>query len=74
MITRGLTIKTLDDIQRIRNACRIIAELYSELNRVPLAGQSTAGLDSFIESLIVKKKPGQRLKPFRATATRPVFQ
>lgn len=51
-----LRLKSPDDIQRIRVAGRIIAEIYSALYGMSLGGLSTWEIDRFVEDMIRKKK------------------
>jgi methionyl aminopeptidase len=51
-----ITLKSPDDIKRIRESGRIIAEIFNTLSRKSLAGLSTFEIDKFIEEIIHKSK------------------
>lgn len=55
-INSSIRLKTKDDIQRIAEAGKVIALIFQELARRPLAGISTLELDGIIESMILKAK------------------
>ncbi len=47
-------LKSPQDILRIREAGRIIAEIFNKLSKLSLKGHSTLEIDSFIEGIILK--------------------
>ncbi len=47
-------LKSPQDILRIREAGRIIAEIFNKLSKLSLEGHSTLEIDSFIENIILK--------------------
>ncbi len=47
-------LKTPQDIMRIKESGRIIAEIFKRLSRVSLEGHSTLEIDEFIENIILK--------------------
>lgn len=49
-------LKTPDDIQRIREAGSVIADLFRRIERLSLVGLTTWDIDSLIETVIVRKK------------------
>ncbi len=51
-----LKLKSPDDIKRIREAGKIIAEIFKTISKISLEGLTTLELDSFIESIILKSK------------------
>lgn len=51
-----LTLKSSDDIKRIRDAGRIIAEIYKIIKGIDLKGRSTLELDDFIGEIIYRSK------------------
>ncbi len=51
-----LRLKSPDDIERIREAGRIISQIYSSLYGMQLEGLSTLEIDRFVEEMIRKKK------------------
>jgi methionyl aminopeptidase len=53
---KKINLKSPDDIKRIRDAGRIIAEIFNILARKSLNGLSTFELDKFIEDIIHKSK------------------
>ncbi len=55
-ITNSIRLKSKDDIKRIAEAGKVIAEIFRELEKMPLAGISTYELDTIIESMILKAK------------------
>lgn len=56
MRNKRIRTKTSDDIQRIRDAGLIIADIFKKLNRLSLAGHSTWDIDLMIDSMIIKQK------------------
>ncbi len=58
-------LKTADDIKRIRECGLIIHEIFSELRKIDFIGQSTWEIDSFVESLILKKGSRPAFKTVR---------
>jgi methionyl aminopeptidase len=56
MRNKRIRLKSPDDIQRIRDAGSIIAEIFRKLIRTSLAGVSTWEVDAMIESMIMKRK------------------
>src|SRR4030042_1808470 len=56
MRNKRIRLKSPDDIQRIRDAGSIIAEIFRKFNRLSLAGLSTWEVDAIIESMIMKRK------------------
>ena len=56
MRNKRIRLKSPDDIQRIRDAGSIIAEIFRKLIRISLAGLSTWEVDAMIESMIMKQK------------------
>jgi methionyl aminopeptidase len=56
MRSNSVCIKSPDDIQRIRDAGSIIAEIFSKISGIFLVGISTWELDSMIESMIIRQK------------------
>ena len=60
-----ITLKSPDDIKRIREAGRIIAEIFRMLSRKSLAGLSTFDIDKFIEEIIHKSKAMPSFKTVR---------
>ncbi len=53
---KDTNFKSPDDIKRIREAGRIIAEIFKTISNISLEGLTTLELDSFIESIIIKSK------------------
>jgi methionyl aminopeptidase len=53
---RETHLKSADDIERIRESGKIIAEIFSNIARMPLDGVSTAEIDFFVEKEIMAKK------------------
>ena len=53
---KNIALKSPDDIKRIREAGRIIAEIFRMLARKSFAGLSTFEIDKFIEEIIYKSK------------------
>ncbi|MFH0974177.1 MAG: type I methionyl aminopeptidase [Spirochaetota bacterium] len=53
---KKITLKSPDDIKRIREAGRIIAEIFKVISCKSLTGVSTLELDKFIEDVIFKAK------------------
>ncbi|MCU0821135.1 MAG: type I methionyl aminopeptidase [Spirochaetes bacterium] len=49
-------LKSPQDILRIRDSGRIIAEIFKTISKISLDGISTLELDSFIEKIIIKSK------------------
>ncbi len=52
----SISLKSPDDIKRIRDSGCITAEVFHQLSKISLAGLSTWDVDSMIESIILKKK------------------
>lgn len=50
------SIKSADDIERIREAGKIIAEIFSALKKMDFDGMSTADIDGFVEKEILSAK------------------
>lgn len=55
-IVQSIRLKTHDDIKRIAEAGKIIATIFSELEKISLVDMSTGELDAIIESMIIKSK------------------
>ncbi len=55
-ITNSIRLKSKDDIKRIAEAGKVIAEIFRELEKISLVGMSTYELDTIIESMILKAK------------------
>lgn len=53
---KDINLKTPEDIKRIRNAGRIIGDIFKILSQNPLDGLSTWEVNSFIEDIIYKFK------------------
>lgn len=53
---KKVRLKSADDIKRINEAGRIIAEIFNSISRKSLAGLSTLELDTIIENIIYKSK------------------
>ena len=51
-----ISLKSPDDIRRIRDSGSITADVFRQLSAIPLAGLSTWDVDSIIESIILKQK------------------
>ncbi len=49
-------LKSPQDIMRIKEAGRIIAEIVKTISKISLEGLSTHELDSFIENIIIKSR------------------
>ncbi len=56
MRNKRIRIKSPDDINRIRAAGIIIADIFKKLSRISLAGLSTWEVDMMIDSMIIKQK------------------
>jgi methionyl aminopeptidase len=56
MRNKRIRLKSPDDIQRIRDAGIIIADIFRKLSRLSLAGISTWEVDAMIESMIMRRK------------------
>lgn len=55
-ITNSIRLKNKDDIKRIAEAGKVIAAIFSELEKILQAGMSTFELDTIVESMILKAK------------------
>ncbi len=55
-ITNSIRLKSSDDIKRIAEAGKIIAEIFKRLEKISPVGISTLELDSMIESMILKSR------------------
>lgn len=56
MRSRSIRLKSPDDIQRIRDAGIIIADIFHTISGTSLDGMSTWELDSLIENMILKRR------------------
>lgn len=63
-----IKLKTPDDIKRIAEAGRIIAEIFKILTRKSLAGLSTYEIDKFVEGIIHKSKAMPSFKTVKGYA------
>jgi methionyl aminopeptidase len=60
-----IEIKTAEEIEKIRQACRIVAQVLFEVERVVKPGISTAEIDIFAEGLIRKNGAEPAFKGYR---------
>ncbi len=62
---RDVRLKSADDVERIREAGRIIAGIFAEISGDGLADQSTLEIDRFIEERIHRRKARPSFKTIR---------
>ena len=60
-----ITIKTPQEIEKIKQSCMIVAELLKELNTMIMPGIATRELDIFAEAYIVKRNAKPAFKGYR---------
>lgn len=60
-----IEIKTADEIERIRQACRIVAEVLLEVKKILKPGITTLEIDLFAEGLVRKKGAEPAFKGYR---------
>ena len=58
-------LKSRDEIEKIRSACRIVASVLSELQAQVKPGRTTAELDRFAEKMILKLEAKPAFKGYR---------
>ena len=63
-----ISLKSPREIERMKGASRIVAEILLELREVVGEGMSTMEIDRIAESLIVKKKARPAFKGYRGFA------
>jgi methionyl aminopeptidase len=61
----GIKLKSSDDIKRIKEAGKVIAEIFKVIPGISLSGLSTLQLDEFIEDIIHKSKARPSFKTVR---------
>jgi methionyl aminopeptidase len=60
-----IVLKSSDEIKRMAEACRIVAEVFEELKRMIEPDISTKEIDQFVESFITSKKAYPAFKGYR---------
>ncbi|GAB4536896.1 MAG: type I methionyl aminopeptidase [Thermodesulfovibrionia bacterium] len=60
-----IVLKSPDEIKRMAEACRIVAEVFDEIGRMIEPGITTKEIDRFVESFIISKKAYPAFKGYR---------
>jgi methionyl aminopeptidase len=65
VVDRLIILKSDDEIKRIAESCRIVAEALDGIKKLVAPGISTKELDDFVESYIISKKAVPAFKGYR---------
>jgi methionyl aminopeptidase len=60
-----IVLKSEDEIKRIADACRIVAEAFEGIKKIAAPGITTLELDNFVETFIVSRKATPAFKGYR---------